>query len=268
MTGSNEPRGVAIVTGATGGMGAASARRLAQDGWPLLLCDLDAERLDTLGGELRSGGNTVEIVSGDVSATDFPDRLVAVLGDRPIGALAHAAGLSPTMADGPRIMTVNYEASARLVAAVLPRMAEGACAVLISSSSAYDCTPEFETAIKPVIPSDDASTLHQFCEHPGLAYMLSKRAVQMLVQQRAQAFGERGARIMSISPGLIDTSMGRQEQKAHPQMDVLLSKTPLGRYGTADEIATVVTFLCSSQASFLSGSDIKVDGGMIGEAHW
>lgn len=268
MTETNEPLGVAIVTGATGGMGAASARDLAKQGWPLILCDLDAGRLETLASELTSGGATVEVLPGDVSAPDFPEQLIAILGERPIGAVAHTAGLSPTMADGPRIIAVNYEASARLAAAVLPRMVEGGCAVLISSSSAYDSTEQFDTAIKPIIPSDDASALLPFSEHPGLAYMISKRAVQMLVQQQAQAFGERGARIMSISPGLIDTSMGRQEQKAHPQMDVLLAKTPLGRYGTAEEIASVVTFLCSEKASFLSGSDIKVDGGMIGEAHW
>jgi NAD(P)-dependent dehydrogenase (short-subunit alcohol dehydrogenase family) len=68
---------------------------------------------------------------------------------------------------------------------------------------------------------------------------------------------------MSISPGLIDTSMGRAEQKAHPRMDEMLKKTPLGRYGEAREIATVAAFLCSPAASFVSGSDIKVDGGVL-----
>ena len=69
---------------------------------------------------------------------------------------------------------------------------------------------------------------------------------------------------MSISPGLIDTPMGRAEQKAHPQMDLMLANTPLGRYGLGDEIAKVAVFLCSNGASFVTGSDVKVDGGVLG----
>jgi NAD(P)-dependent dehydrogenase (short-subunit alcohol dehydrogenase family) len=74
--------------------------------------------------------------------------------------------------------------------------------------------------------------------------------------------GKRGARINSLSPGLIDTNMGRQEFAHQEMMVMMLQKTPVGRWGTAEEIAQVAVFLCSEQASFVTGIDILVDGGM------
>jgi NAD(P)-dependent dehydrogenase (short-subunit alcohol dehydrogenase family) len=264
MTNGVEGKRVAIVTGATGGMGSATARALAGQGWPLILCDLDAGRLEDVAAPLRDQGRSVEILAGDFADRTFPARLIERLGGARIGALVHTAGLSPTMAEPARILEVNYDASVRLTDAILPHMAKGACAVLIASSSGYDAKAlGFDDAVRALGAGDDSSSLLEIATNSGFAYMLSKRGVQMLVERMSPAFGERGARIMSISPGLIDTAMGRAEQKAHPQMDVMLQKTPLGRYGSAEEIATVAAFLCSPAASFVSGSDIKVDGGVL-----
>lgn len=264
MSGKQGKPGVAIVTGATGGMGSATAQQLAAEGWALIVCDLDQKRLDDLAVTLKDLSPSVEALAGDFAALDFPDRLIAALAGRPIGAVVHSAGLSPTMAAAARILEVNYDATVRFVDAILPRMAAGSCAVLISSSSAYDAQKlGFDDAIRALGTSADSSPLLEKSDNSGFAYMMSKRGVQMLVERMSPAFGARGARIMSISPGLIDTSMGRAEQKEHPQMEVMLQKTPLGRYGEAGEIASVACFLCSPAASFVSGSDIKVDGGML-----
>jgi NAD(P)-dependent dehydrogenase (short-subunit alcohol dehydrogenase family) len=262
-------QGLAIVTGAAAGMGAASATRLAAEGWPLILCDLDAARLDRAANEIRDRGGEAEVLAGDISDPSFPDRLVALIGERPIGAVIHAAGLSPTRGDSTKIFAVNYDATLRLLRVVQPRIAEGACAVLISSSSAYSVMhPKFEAAIAALGLDEESSALLDVAPDPGLAYALSKLGVLRMVERHAPSFGARGARIMSISPGLIDTEMGRAEQKAHPIMDEQLAKTPLGRYGTADEIASVAVFLCSPGASYVSGSDVKVDGGVIGATRW
>jgi NAD(P)-dependent dehydrogenase (short-subunit alcohol dehydrogenase family) len=83
-----------------------------------------------------------------------------------------------------------------------------------------------------------------------------------LCQRVVLAWAKRGARINSISPGLIDTNMGRLEAAHQEMMAVMLQKTPVGRWGTAEEIAQVAVFLCSEQASFVTGIDILVDGGM------
>jgi len=260
----NRMPGVAIVTGAAGGMGSASARQLAALGWPLILCDIDAGRLEEIATPLRAHGQRIEILPGNIADPSFPDQLIAAIGNRPVGAMVHAAGLSPTMGDAALILAVNYDATARLVEAVRPRMAEGACAVLIASSSGYAMSaPEYDAALDAIGPGGDSSSLLKITTHPGMAYALSKRGVLQMVERQAALFGERKARIASISPGLIDTAMGRAEQKASPQMETMLAKTPLGRYGTADEIASVAVFLCSPAASFISGSDIKVDGGVL-----
>ena len=256
--------GVAIVTGAAGGMGSASAMRLGALGWPLILCDLSAERLGELASALQKLGRPSEILAGDIADPAFPAALLALLGDRPIGALIHTAGLSPTMGDAAQILAVNYDATSRLVEAVRPRMLEGACAVLISSSSGYSAiSPANDAALDAIPPGGTAASLLKIASNPGHAYSLSKRGVHRLVERQAKAFGEVKARIMSISPGLIDTAMGRAEAQVHPIMEVMRNKSPLGRYGTADEIASVAVFLCSADASFVTGSDIKVDGGVL-----
>ena len=82
-----------------------------------------------------------------------------------------------------------------------------------------------------------------------------------LVEREALSFGQRGARIASISPGIIDTPMGRQEMEGHPIMKQIVDTSPLKRSAAAEEVAAVAVFLCSPSASYISGTDILVDAG-------
>jgi NAD(P)-dependent dehydrogenase (short-subunit alcohol dehydrogenase family) len=97
----------------------------------------------------------------------------------------------------------------------------------------------------------------------GAAYSIAKRGVIRACQRWAPQWGKRGARIVSLSPGLIDTPMMQMELSKTPGMKVMLELTPLGRLGTPEEIAATVDFLCSGEASFISACDILVDGGCI-----
>lgn len=257
--------GTVVITGAAGGMGRPAAHRFAGQGRPLLLCDLDAARLEALAEELRPAAGTVTVLAADIAAPDFPEQVISALDGARIGALIHTAGLSPTMSDGARIFAVNYDATERLVAGLLPHFAEGGCAVLISSVSAYMLgDPALLAAIRDFVTTGTHDGIAGYMDHPGMAYAISKRAVIGIVERDAPAFGAKGLRIASIAPGFIDTPMGRAEAEANEQLRGLIGMVPQARMGHGDEIASVAEFLCSPAASYVSGVDIRVDGGIIG----
>jgi NAD(P)-dependent dehydrogenase (short-subunit alcohol dehydrogenase family) len=97
----------------------------------------------------------------------------------------------------------------------------------------------------------------------GSGYGLAKQGVIRLVGREAVAWGSLGARICSISPGSIDTPMGRQEFANQPFMATMLEHTPLARLGRPEEIANAVAFLVSPEASYITGCDLVVDGGVV-----
>ena len=108
--------------------------------------------------------------------------------------------------------------------------------------------------------------------HPGATYRLAKRAVIRLCERAAVEWGTRGGRVVSVSPGLIDTEMGRLELVHNPIKSRMAEMTPIGGErsgsdtvlpGRAEDIADAIAFLCSDRAAFLSGCDIRVDGGLI-----
>lgn len=254
---------VAVVTGAAGGMGAAIATALAGNGQPLLLSDLHLEPLEKLGAALRQH-TSVTIVAGDITDPGYPSLIVAALEKRPIAALIHAAGVSPSMADGRRLFAINFTATKRLVEALLPNMAPAGVAVLIASNSGQMLAGViFDRAVKRLIAGKRSALASLLLRGPRTAYPLSKRAVQLYARSMAPAFGRAGARIVSLSPGIIDTAMGRLENDAGPEMQRMIDVTPLGRKGRAEEIASTVAFLVSPAASYINGTDILVDGGTI-----
>ena len=96
----------------------------------------------------------------------------------------------------------------------------------------------------------------------GQGYGYAKRGVMRLVAREAVAWGCSGARICSISPGIIDTPQGRQEFDEQPAMAMMIDLTPIKRWGQPEEICNVVAFLLSDEASFMTGYDVVVDGGV------
>jgi NAD(P)-dependent dehydrogenase (short-subunit alcohol dehydrogenase family) len=254
--------GIAIVTGAASGMGESSARLMAEAGWKLLLCDLNAERLAQSAKAM--GADDATLLAGDISASDFPQRLEAAIGGQPVGAVIHCAGLSPTMADAARILEVNLAATMRLTSTVLPHMSEGACAVLFASSAAHQIGTAMDDQISPVVTPEAVAGLAALCQdNPGMAYSVAKRGVYLWTKWIAHEFGAKGCRVASISPGIIATPMGKQEFEQQPVMKMLVEKSALPRQAHPDELGAVAVFLCSPLASFITGTDILVDGGSM-----
>lgn len=261
----NPATGVAIVTGATGGMGAASARALAAAGYEhLLLCDIDAARLEAVAAPLRAGGTKVDVLPGNISDPAFAGQIVAALGGQGIAALVHTAGVGPRGGTPAQILDINLAASIRLIDAIRDRMAPGSAAVLIASNSAYFPLPaEAAKAADKATRAEDIAALADFCPDGVVAYPLSKLGVMKLVKREAKAFGTRGARIVSISPGATDTAMVASEKEHSPQLDAMLAAQPIPRMAQPEEMAAIAVFLCSPGAGFITATDVLADGGMI-----
>jgi NAD(P)-dependent dehydrogenase (short-subunit alcohol dehydrogenase family) len=261
-----------LITGAAGGMGRACARLfgLTQD---LVLADA-SPKLAGFAEELTAEGYTVlGAHTGDLgSDTQLAALMGDMAGEQPL-TLIHTAGLSPSLAEAQAIMAVNLVATVKLLDAIETLLRPGSAAVLIASSAGHlmpqipdasalmdnPLAPDFMAKISGLIEAmgqGDAYTM------AGISYSLSKQAVHTLTQKRALSWGPLGARITSISPGMILTPMGRKEV-ATPGGAMMQNAAPLGRPGVAADIALAAQFLASDNASFITGCDLLVDGGSV-----
>lgn len=263
-----------LLTGAAGGMGRACARLMGAT-HDLVLTDVSSAALDAFANELTGEGYAVrQVRAGNLGDAGLLDQLVEDLGDEGPVTLIHTAGLSPAMSDWKTIVEVNLVATVKLLDAVEPALRPGSAAVLIASTAGHmmpqmpdwqaildrPLDPGLFDALSPIIEGmTGGSPAHM----PGIGYSLSKQAVIRLVEQRAVAWGRQGARIASISPGLILTPMGRKEMAETEGAIAMLEAAAVGRGGRAIDIALAAQFLASEQAGFISGIDLRVDGGSV-----
>lgn len=257
---------LAVVIGA-GGMGLAVAKRLGQHA-RLLIADLDAERLESVKNDLEAGGYWIQTAPVDVtdqaSVTSFASTVEQMGG---FDSLAHVAGLSPSMANWQTVMSVNLRGPALMAEKLLPHANRGSAAVFISSLAGHMATfnPEVGEILADPLADDLIEQLDRALGaemNSTLSYLLSKKALINLCQRLAASWGREAARINSVSPGLIATPMGALEFENQPSKFDLLEKTPIKRQGNVHEICDAVEFLLSPKASFISGTDLLVDGGI------
>ena len=269
---------VALITGAAGGMGLSCARALL-DSHSLLLSDRSEALLEEASLALQAirGAKPRTVVCDLTESASVEGLVEAVRSAGPLGAVVHTAGVSPMMAGWRDVMEVDLVGTARLMEGLLPLVDSESVAVCIASIAAQlvPIDAELEVVLNQPLASDLFERLIAVSggePDSGIAYAWAKRGVVGICERLAAAWGARGARIVSLSPGLIDTSMGRLELKENPAKDIFLERTPLVREsaagqtlpGRAEDIASVVAFLCSDAASFVSGCDIRVDGGLVG----
>jgi NAD(P)-dependent dehydrogenase (short-subunit alcohol dehydrogenase family) len=242
----NDDRKIIVLTGASRGIGHATVKRFSGEGWRVITCSRhgfpencpwEAGPEDHLQIDLS---NEADVLRG---AAELLERL----NGRPLHALVNNAGISPKPDDGTRLNTINTSmdvwrqvfqvnvfAPVMMTKALIEPLQRGSGAVVNVTSIA-------------------GSKVHDFA---GSAYATSKAALSGLTREMAADFGRLGIRVNAIAPGEIMTDILTPGSEA-----AILPQIPLGRFGTPDEVAETIYFLCSDSAKYLNGSEIHINGG-------
>lgn len=231
----------AMITGAAGGIGVELAQRLAADGWRLHLCDVNQARLEEMYKHLPDSTTIFE------SQLDTPEACHAALPESPdtIDALVHLAGIfefHELDADGRKVYdrTIQHNATNAydLSAAIVPRMTAGGRIVFTSSLAFNRGAPD------------------------NISYSMAKGALVGLTRAISRKLAPEGILVNAVAPGLIETPMLRHVMSQRDE-NAIIASVPLGRSGRASEVAGVLAFLLSEDATYITGQLINVDGGLI-----
>jgi len=237
----------ALVTGASRGIGRASALALTRMGAQVLVhYSSGVKEAEAVVAEIRQAGGRADAVAADLAAPDGAHQLAkqvrAVVGDR-LDILVANAGISKsatledtTVEDFDRLFAVNVRAPFFLVQQLLPILGNGSSVVLLSSLAAHA----------------SVGTL--------AAYAATKGAIDTLVKHFAAALGSRGIRVNAVAPGVVDTDMS-SFVKTEAGRTSAVSMQALQRVARAEDIGPVIAFLASDEARWVTGDTIRVDGG-------
>lgn len=260
---------VSVLIGA-GAIGQAIARRVAI-GKTLLIADINTNTAEQVAQTLGSFGFQTEAATVDVSSQESVDALASKAADLDtVMDVIHAAGLSPSQASAEAIINVDLIGTAFVLEAFGRVIGRGGSGLVIASQAGYmlpplpaeqnqalGTTPAAELKQLPFLATEEMGS--------GPAYSLAKRANSLRVQAAAVEWGDRGARVNSLSPGIILTPLAQDELNG-PAGDAfrrMIEASPAGRVAAPDEVAALGAFVMSQQGSFITGSDFLIDGGVI-----
>lgn len=263
-----QKKDVMLLTGA-GQIGMAIARRMGY-GMKIIIGDKQLENAETIADIMNKAGFDAVPVAMDLSSRDSIKEMIAEakkIGE--IKMLVNAAGVSPSQASIETILKVDLYGTAVLLEEVGKVIAEGGVGVTISSQSGHRMpalTPE-QDRLLAMTPADNILSLEMLqpenIKDTLHAYQMAKRCNVKRVMAESIKWGKRGARINSISPGIIVTPLAIDEFNG-PRGDFyknMFAKCPAGRPGTADEVANVAELLMRPQGALITGADFLIDGG-------
>ncbi|WP_394773178.1 SDR family oxidoreductase [Flavobacterium sp.] len=265
---------VIVVIGA-GSIGQAIARRVGA-GMHIILADLHEENSDVAAKVLSDAGFKVSTAIVDISSRESVQALVAKAQEiGGITGLIHAAGVSPSQASPSTIFKVDLYGTALVLEEFGNVIENGGSGVVIASQSGHrlpSLTPEQDKALATT-PAEELLAL-PFLQSDAVdsslnAYQLSKRGNSLRVKAEAVRWGKRGARINTISPGIIITPLANDELNG-PRGDgyrKMIEISPVGRAGNPDEVGVLAALLMGRDGAFITGSDFLMDGGVT-SAYW
>lgn len=261
---------VVVVIGA-GAMGQAIARRVGV-ARTIVLADINEETARRVAASLNGVGFETQALHVDVASGESVNRLAeTVAGLGQVTHVVHAAGLSPAQASPQAIIAVDLIGTAYVLEAFGQVIAAGGSGIVIASQAGHMLPPlpaEQNEALART-PARDLVNLPflapEVVSNSGAAYALSKRANSLRVQAESVVWGDRGARLNALSPGIIMTPLAQDElnSPAGEAYQRMIQASAAGRVGTPDEIGAVAAFLMGRDASFISGADLLIDGGVI-----
>ena len=234
----------ALVTGAAHGIGAAIAEKFVEEGASVMLADIDQAAIEQLASRLGQLCQRTDVSRRSEIDTLF-DRVEKEWGRLDVlvnnAGVTHAADLLDlTEADFDRVMAINLKSALFGIQRGAPLMASGGAIINMSSVNAI-------LAIPNQIP-----------------YALSKGALRQLTNVSAISLAPRGIRVNAIGPGTILTALAQSIMTDRAAEERILSRTPMGRVGTPEEVASIAVFLACSESSYITGQTIYPDGGRLG----
>lgn len=261
---------VCVITGGGSGMGLATAKILGKENY-IIIVGRSVIKLESALAELRGEGIEAESFACDISDRASVDKLARHAKETgTISSVIHAAGMSPHMGEARTIMEANALGTININEAFYDVMEEGSCIIDVSSMSAY-LTPKiimpsgsykYSRFDKELFMKKMMARVNLFPKkvRAGVAYGISKDFVIWYAKTDAAKFGQKGIRVISITPGNFETPMGELEKE---EASYYTNHCAIKRFGYVEEIANLFAFCASDKCGYLTGVDIICDGGCV-----
>lgn len=251
-----------IITGATGGMGLEAVKHFYKKG-KLLLLDISLDKLNEVKKELNGDIDVLKFDITNNSDIKNVENYVKTHGG--FKYLLHFAGVSESMGNSELIYKINLVGTVKLLDMLYNYIEEGGVVVNTSSITGH-LTPTRSDSLELLKNPREENFLKDIVKltpDSNAAYGWSKKAILLLTKEEGAKWGMKKARILSISPGAIKTPMVEKEmEKNADSINQVIGATPLKRIGEPIDIVNLVSFLISDKASFITGTDILIDGGV------
>lgn len=262
---------VCVITGGGSGMGLEAARLMGKTHY-VIISGRTASKLENAIAELKQAGVECEAVSCDVSDRDSVVKLAKTASERgQIQAVIHAAGMSPHMGTAEQLIRTNALGTVLVNECFSEYMGEGGCIIDVSSMSAY-MIPNFMIP-KKIFEKSIGGSLENFVKafvkkvsvfpkkiRTGVAYSMSKNFVIWYAKKSAMKLGDKGIRVVSVTPGTFETPMGKLEGD---EALAFTKKAAIKRAGRPEEIAFLFASIADKRCGYLTGTDIICDGGVV-----